>query len=206
MSKSAKPIEFRGRALTDLCRFPAAARRKAGYQLYLVQEGFDPDDWKPTSRVGQGVREIRIREKDGAFRVMYVAKFEDAIYVLHCFQKKTQKTSPEDIALASRRYKDFDSGVEPMTKNRYDSVWDAIEKTPAQAENLKLRSSLMLALKRHIERKGLNQAEAAKVFGVTQPRISNLMRGKIDLFGLDMLVNMLAAAGLRVTLQVKKAA
>lgn len=57
--------------------------------------------------IGQGVREIRIREKDGAFRVIYVAKFEDAIYVLHCFQKKTQKTSPEDIALASRRYKEL---------------------------------------------------------------------------------------------------
>ena len=93
-----------------------------------------------------------------------------------------------------------------MTKNRFASVWDAIEETSAQAENLKLRSSLMLALKRHIEREGLSQIEAAKVFGVTQPRISNLMRGKIDLFGLDMLVNMLAAAGLRVTLQVKKAA
>ncbi len=64
----------------------------------------------------------------------------------------------------------------------------------------------MLALKRHIERKELNQTEAARVFGVTQPRISNLMRGKIELFGLDMLVNMLSAAGLRVTLQVKKAA
>jgi predicted XRE-type DNA-binding protein len=93
-----------------------------------------------------------------------------------------------------------------MTKNRFDSVWDAIEETPAQAENLKLRSSLMLALKRHIECEGLSQTEAAKVFGVTQPRISNLMCGKIDLFGLDMLVNMLAAAGLRVILQVKKAA
>jgi predicted XRE-type DNA-binding protein len=93
-----------------------------------------------------------------------------------------------------------------MTKNRFESVWDAIEETPAQAENLKLRSSLMLALKKHIEREGLSQSEAAKVFGVTQPRISNLMRGKIDLFGLDMLVNMLAAAGLRVKLQVKKAA
>ena len=93
-----------------------------------------------------------------------------------------------------------------MTKNRFDSVWDAIEETSAQAENLKLRSSLMLALKRHIKREGLSQTEAARVFGVTQPRISNLMRGKIELFGLDMLVNMLAAAGLRVKLQVKKAA
>jgi predicted XRE-type DNA-binding protein len=93
-----------------------------------------------------------------------------------------------------------------MTKKRYASVWDAIEESPAKAENLKLRSSLMLALKRHIEREGLSQTEAAKVFGVTQPRISDLMRGKIELFGLDMLVNMLAAAGLRVTLRVKKAA
>jgi predicted XRE-type DNA-binding protein len=93
-----------------------------------------------------------------------------------------------------------------MTTKRYDSVWDAIEKSPAQAENLKLRSSLMLALKRHIEREGMSQTEAAKALGVTQPRISNLMRGKIEVFGLDMLVNMLAAAGLRVTLQVRKAA
>ena len=93
-----------------------------------------------------------------------------------------------------------------MKSKRFASVWDAIEKISAQAENLKLRSSLMLALKRHIEREGLTQAEAANVFGVTQPRISNLMRGKIELFGLDMLVNMLSTAGLRVKLQVKKAA
>jgi len=72
-----------------------------------VQEGSDPDDWKPMNTVGPGVREIRIREKDGAFRILYVAKFEDAVYVLHCFQKKTQKTSSEDIALASRRYKEL---------------------------------------------------------------------------------------------------
>ena len=72
-----------------------------------VQQGRDPDDWKPMSTIGQGVREIRIRDADGAFRVIYVAKFETAIYVLHCFQKKTQKTSREDIALASRRYKDL---------------------------------------------------------------------------------------------------
>jgi predicted XRE-type DNA-binding protein len=93
-----------------------------------------------------------------------------------------------------------------MKNKRYASVWDAIEKSPAQAQNLKLRSALMLALKRHIEGEGLSQTEAARVFGVTQPRISDLMRGKIELFGIDMLVNMLAAAGMRVTLQVKKAA
>ncbi len=93
-----------------------------------------------------------------------------------------------------------------MNKKRFASVWDAIEDTPARAENMKLRSALMLALKRHIEQEGLNQVEAAKVFGVTQPRISDLMRGKIELFGLDMLVNMLATAGLRVSVQIKKVA
>lgn len=93
-----------------------------------------------------------------------------------------------------------------MTNRRYASVWDAIEPNPAEAENLKLRSSLMLALTRHIEREGLTQVQAARAFGVTQPRISNLKRGKIDAFGLDMLVKMATAAGLRVTMRVKKAA
>jgi len=88
----------------------------------------------------------------------------------------------------------------------FASVWDAIEDTPAQAENMRLRSSLMIALKEHIAREGLSQSQAAKVFGVTQPRVSNLMRGKIDLFGIDSLVNMLAAAGLHVEVRVARAA
>ena len=107
MKARVKPVEFWAGALDDLRAFPAAARREAGYQLDQVQQGRDPDDWKPMSTIGQGVREIRIRDADGAFRVIYVAKFETAIYVLHCFQKKTQKTSREDIALATRRYKDL---------------------------------------------------------------------------------------------------
>jgi phage-related protein len=93
--------------LEDLSRFPAAARRKAGFQLFLVQQGDEPDDWKPMADVGPGVKEIRIREKDGAFRVFYLATFADAVYVLHCFQKKTQKTRAEDIALGKRRYREL---------------------------------------------------------------------------------------------------
>jgi phage-related protein len=107
VSKTARPIEFRGSSLTDLSRFPRSARREAGYQLYQVQEGEEPDDWEPINTVGIGVREIRIRDREGGFRVIYVAKFEDAIYVLHCFQKKSQKTSARDIALATRRYKEL---------------------------------------------------------------------------------------------------
>jgi phage-related protein len=102
-----KPVEFRGSALDDLRAFPNAARREAGYQLDQVQHGRDPDDWKPMNTIGRGVREIRIRDATGAFRVIYVAKFEDAVYVLHCFQKKTQKTSRVDLNLAAQRYRDL---------------------------------------------------------------------------------------------------
>ena len=93
-----------------------------------------------------------------------------------------------------------------MSKKRFANVWDAIEDTPAQAENMKLRSTLMMALKDHIVRAGLSQSEAAKLLGVTQPRVSDLMRGKIELFGLDTLVNMIGAAGLHVEMRVSSAA
>jgi predicted XRE-type DNA-binding protein len=93
-----------------------------------------------------------------------------------------------------------------MSNERFASVWDAIEDTPAQAENMRLRSALIMALKDHIASEGLSQSRAAKVFGVTQPRVSDLMRGKIELFGLDTLVNMLAAAGLHVEVHVARAA
>jgi predicted XRE-type DNA-binding protein len=86
-----------------------------------------------------------------------------------------------------------------MSNERFASVWDAIEDNPAQAESMKPRSALMMALKERIAREGLSQLQAAKIFGVTQPRISDLLRGKIELFGLDTLVNMAVAAGLRVT-------
>src|SRR5882724_8575923 len=95
-----KPVEFRGSALEDLRAF-----REAGYQLDRVQRGREPDDWKPMNAVGQGVKEIRIRDAAGACRVLYVAKFADAVYVLHCFQKKTQKTRKADLDLAGQRYR-----------------------------------------------------------------------------------------------------
>lgn len=102
-----KPVEFRGSSLEDLRDFPGDAKREAGYQIDRVQNGLDPDDWKPMTTVGTGVKEIRITEASGAFRVLYVAKFESAVYVLHCFQKKTEKTSPADIALAKTRYREL---------------------------------------------------------------------------------------------------
>ncbi|NTF06939.1 XRE family transcriptional regulator [Agrobacterium rubi] len=93
-----------------------------------------------------------------------------------------------------------------MSSEPFGSVWDAIEDTTGEAENMKLRSTLMMALERQIKEKGWTQAEAARKLGVTQPRVSDLLRGKINLFGLDTLVNMVAAAGLHVEMQVLDAA
>ena len=93
-----------------------------------------------------------------------------------------------------------------MSNQRFVSVWDAIEDTPEAAENMKLRSILITALKNHISSTEMSQAEAAKLLGVTQPRISDLVRGKINLFALDALVNMAVAAGLHIALRVLQAA
>ena len=93
-----------------------------------------------------------------------------------------------------------------MSNQRFASVWDAIEDTPIDAENMKLRSVLMTALKNHLTRAEMSQAQAAKLFGVTRPRISDLMRGKINLFGLDALVNMATAAGLHIEMRILEAA
>lgn len=102
-----KPVEFRGSALDDLRTFPLTARREAGHQLDQVQRGQEPNEWKPMTTVGPGVQEVRIRDATGAFRIIYVAKFADAVYVLHCFQKKTQKTSKADLDMAAKRYRDL---------------------------------------------------------------------------------------------------
>ena len=102
-----KPVDFRGSSLDDLRAFPLPARREAGHQLDLVQHGQEPDDWKPMAILGKGVREIRIRDAVGAFRIIYVAKLGDVVYVLHCFQKKTAKTSKTDLDLATKRYREL---------------------------------------------------------------------------------------------------
>ena len=98
-----KSIEFLGASLDDLRSFPVPVRRELGYQLDRLQHGLEPEDWKPMAGLGAGVREIRVRDPSGAWRAIYIAKLTDAVYVLHCFQKKTQKTLKSDIDLARAR-------------------------------------------------------------------------------------------------------
>jgi phage-related protein len=106
----AKPIAFLGDSLDQLRAFPETARREAGHQLDRVQRGLNPDDWRPMSVIGQGVREVRIRDKAGSFRVFYIAIFAEAIYVLHVLQKKTQRTAKRDLDLAASRFRELRRG------------------------------------------------------------------------------------------------
>lgn len=99
-----KDLEFLGNTLDTIKDFPEATRREAGYQLGKVQDGIDPSDWKPMTSIGSGVKEIRI-QKEGQYRVIYIAKLSDAVYVLHAFEKKTQKTNQHDIDMAKTALK-----------------------------------------------------------------------------------------------------
>ncbi len=103
-------MTFHGDSLDCLREFPVDARREAGHELYQVQKGLDPSDWKPMAAIGAGVREIRIRDAAGAFRVIYIATLADAIHVLHAFQKKTQKTARRDLEIARERLRELKRG------------------------------------------------------------------------------------------------
>lgn len=105
-----RQLRFLGSSREDIRDFPPSARRAAGRQLRKLQAGEDPDDWKPMKTIGVGVNEIRIRQPSGAYRVIYIAKLKDAIYVLHCFQKKSQRTSLSDLKTATARYQSLVRG------------------------------------------------------------------------------------------------
>jgi len=99
-----KPVIWLGSSHDDIRRFSDESRQQAGFELYQIQQGYEPSDWKPVLTIGAGVKEVRVHSQN-EYRVMYVAKFAEAVYVLHAFVKKTQQTSKADIELARNRYK-----------------------------------------------------------------------------------------------------
>lgn len=101
---STKPLRWLGDSRRRISDFPDEARQRAGFELWEIQQGNDPSDWKPMPTVGPGVKEIRVHS-DTEYRVMYVAKFEEAVYVLHAFVKKTQRTSKQDLEIAGDRFR-----------------------------------------------------------------------------------------------------
>jgi phage-related protein len=105
-----KPVCFLGDSLQSLRDFPEEARHDAGYQLDKVQRGEQPDDFKTMPAVGKGVEEIRVADESGAYRVIYMARRAEAVYVLHAFQKKTEATSKRDVEIARRRFAQLSRG------------------------------------------------------------------------------------------------
>lgn len=102
-----KPLHFVGSSREDLRELPESVRETAGHQLFKVQQGKEPDDWKPMPTVGVGVQEIRVWDESGTYRMLYAAKFEEAVYLLHVFEKRSQKTAKGDVQLAKSRYTDL---------------------------------------------------------------------------------------------------
>lgn len=105
-----KSVRFLGNSLKCLRDFPEDAKQDAGYQIHKLQRGEQPDDFKPMSSIGKGVEEIRIWDESGAYRVVYTARIEKSVIVLHAFQKKTQATSKRDIDIAKERFNEFMKG------------------------------------------------------------------------------------------------
>ena len=200
-----KSVCFLGDSLKRLREFPDDARQDAGYQLDKVQNGFEPDDFKARPSIGKGVEELRVWDEAGAFRIIYTARLADAVYVLHAFQKKTQATPTRDIAIAKARFAELMGSQKMKKTDTYLSVWDALADTPQQSANLRARAELMRQISELIKSSGWTQTEAAKRCGVTQPRVNDLLRGRVSRFSLDALVNIATAIGKRVHVELEAA-
>ena len=165
----------------------------------FVKIGNAPADWKPLATVGPGVRELRIRDETGAFRVIHMIALADAVLALDAFQKKTQQTSQRDLDLAIRCLNAWRNTVmEGTFRKDFD--------TPAEAANMAMGSELLSALIAQVTSWRLPQEAAAARLAVTRPRLNDLLRGKIDEFSLDALANLAGAAGLILKVKIDKAA
>lgn len=181
-----------------------ATARDAGFELHRVQQGLDPDDWKPMPTIGPGVREIRIHT-ELEHRVFYVAAFADVVYVLHAFEKRARKTPKRDPDLARDRFRALvrerqampsKNGIKvtPSTGNVFRDLGFPAE----EAEHLLIRADPLLQLQKAVTARRLTQAALAKVLRITQPRVSDLLRGQLHLFSTDTLIDFLARLGIRV--------
>ena len=192
-----KPVTFVGDSLQCLRDFPADVRHDAGYQFDKVQRGLQPDDFKPMPTIGKGVEEIRIWDDSGIYRVIYTAGRPTRSSC--CTPSRRRRT------YFATRHRDCEGSIRrsgegsKMTKTKvYASVWDALADTPEQAANLRARAELMQQIAAIVKKNRWTQTEAAQRCGVTQPRMNDLLRGRVSRFSLDALVNIATAIGRRV--------
>lgn len=150
------------------------------------------------------MRELRTRDETGAYRVIHLAALADRVLVLHAFRKKTRATAQRDLELAARR---LAAGMEVLMEPKgYANAFEALFDDPAEVANLTARAELMALLRERVEAWGVTQGEAAKRLGLTRPRLNELLRGHIDRFSLDALVNLLPRAGLKLRSPLAEAA
>jgi len=198
-----REISFHGTSKNDLRAFPSDARGEAGYQLSKVQHGLEPSDWKPMLKHWPWcLRDQNQRRKRPVSDTL-------CCQVCRC-SPCSARLSEKDTTNRQGRHR---IGQKALQRNREDamtetfkSVWDALETDPAERESMKIKSRLMMDIESCIKKQGMTQKQSAKKMGVTQPRISDLVRGKINRFTIDMLVNMLARLGKHVDVTLRDAA
>ena len=218
-----KQIRWVGSSYNDLLAFPSDARKEAGFQLGKVQAGLEPAGWKPFDDVGAGTREIRLRDASGSYRVMYVAKFEEAIYVLHCFQEDAgDQQAGQDYCRGPLSRRDhrkegkemkIDTEIRHVTKPGANLFLE-LGFAPDEAKRLQaasrkqindtrlLKQQLMEELSVWIATHHLKQAEAAEILMVSRPRVSDVVNKKTAKFTIDTLVEMLSRLGKPVKLVI----
>jgi len=202
MTSELKPLRFVGSSLDDLRNFPDEARRAAGFELLLLQRGLLPRDWKPMNSVVPGVSEIRIHVL-GEWRVIYVAKIRNAVYVLHAFQKKARKTAHRNIDLLVRDSSNWEGRLlKKITVNSSGNVFVDLGFPQDEAVILQMRSDLMIDLRKFVKSKGQTNAQAALILGLSQSRVSDLLNGKWEKFSLEMLITLATRAGMRVSINL----
>ncbi|MES2564523.1 MAG: XRE family transcriptional regulator [Pseudomonadota bacterium] len=204
------PIKWFGDSRTTVEKFSRLGRRLAAGELFRVQAGAEPLDWKPLRTIGAGAREIRVHAEHD-YRIIYVAQSSKAVYVLHALEAKAgdalKARAPELTALSENGADDEDDSKHKIKMERgCGNVFGDVGFAPAEAHNMLLRAELALRAERFIKDKKLTQAAAAKALGLAQPRLNQLLRGKFEVFSIDALVKMLIKAGLRVELRVKNTA
>ena len=209
---SVKPVVWMGSSREDLRGFPESVQDSLGFGLYRIQCGLEPTNWKPMSSVGAGVKEVRVRDEAGIFRMIYLATRPEGI----CAALLPEEISTDEPrrpgigeeavevdceeVMRAKKVISSEHGPRHVTPAGRSVFYDLF---PAEkAAEMEMRAQLLMGLEHWLEKNRMTQAEAAKILGVTQARVSDLKRGKIDRFSMDLLVRLAARAGLKPKLKL----
>jgi phage-related protein/predicted XRE-type DNA-binding protein len=190
---------FAGTALDDLRAFPDDARRRAGYQLQRLRDGYAADGWHPLPAMGEGAGELRIDLVRGARRRIFLQIHGDLVVVLHGFQERAGPAAAADPTLARRRL----LAMVPEQLRRWDDIWEAIEGSREMAANLRLRAELLNEIQAMLDMQDRSDPQLAKLLAIPEERVIEVQRGMIDRCDLDGLVHMLAAAGYDIEIRLR---